>query len=197
MCAECSHLLWIAVLRFGRCVDVLYGSLKVIHYNDFTIRLTLTMSKVCQSLFLFVDHFMWMARAGILGDVNIRKLSLQANKYWLLSVIMNLCRDFYEIMRLWDLHQAASRSGISSRPLPARVRSGRDLATLALHSYSLMLDHRNVLVDTVKNICDFFIPLTALGYTNLTPRAVGLLGAISSMAGILALVAPSAKLVPV
>lgn len=187
----------VLVLRFGRCVDVLYGSLKSIHHHDMTLRITLTISKLSQSLFLFADHLMWLARAGILSDVNLKKCSKQANKYWLLSVIMNLCRDFYEIMNLWDLHRAALRSGFKSRSPPNSIRSVNDFKVLALHSYSLMLDHREVLVDTIKNACDFFIPLTALGYTNLNPSTIGLLGIVSSLAGIVALVEPSAKLMPI
>lgn len=186
-----------SVLRFGRCLDVFYGSLKSIHHHDYTLRITLTLSKLCQALYLFADHFLWLARAGLLSEINLRKWTRHANKYWLLSVIMNLCRDFYEIMNLWDLHRTACRSDLRAQPSPVvSIRSPRDFARLALHSYSLMLDHKDVLVDTVKNTCDLFIPLTALGFTNLTPRTIGMLGAISSVAGIMALVTPSAKLLP-
>lgn len=183
------------MLRFGKCLDVFYASLRTIHYPDLAIRVTLTMSKLSQALFLFADHFLWLARTGLFKSIDAKKWGKYANKYWLLSIIMNLCRDVYEIFRLLDLHKASAKSGIS-RSVPVSINSPKDFSRLALQSYALVLGHKDVFVDTVKNVCDFFIPLTALGYTKLTPRTIGILGAISSVAGLIALLEPTAKLTP-
>lgn len=191
--------IYYVVLRFGRCVDIFYSSLRTIHYPDLTIRVTLTLSKLSQSLFLLADHFMWLARTGLFKGINTNRWGKFANKYWLLSIIMNLCRDVYEIFQLIDLHKAGTKSGItraSPKISPLHVNSLRDFNRLALHSYALVLGHKDVAVDTVKNLCDLFIPLTALGYTRLSPRTIGLLGAISSAAGLWALLEPTAKLTP-
>lgn len=144
---------------------------------------------------MFADHFLWLARTGLFKSIDAKKWGKYANKYWLLSIIMNLCRDVYEIFRLLDLHKASVRSGIS-RSIPCRIKSAKDFSRLALQSYALVLSHKDIFVDTVKNVCDFFIPLTALGYTKLTPRTIGVLGAISSVAGLIAMVEPAAKLTP-
>lgn len=128
--------------------------------------------------------------------MNAKRWSNIANKYWLFSIIMNLCRDSYEILRVLDLHRSCSKSGISRCRIPASINSPEDFKRLALQSYVLMQGHKDIVVDTVKNACDFFIPLTALGYTSLTPRTIGLLGAISSLAGLWALLEPRAKLTP-
>lgn len=185
------------MLRFGKCLDVFYASLRTIHYPDLAVRITLTMGKLSQALFLFADHFLWLARTGLFKSIDTRKWGKYANKYWLLSIIMNLCRDVYEIFRVMDLHKASVRSGISrSTVVPCRITSPKDFRRLALYSYGLVLGHKDVFVDTVKNVCDFFIPLTALGYTKLTPRTIGLLGTISSLAGLIAMLEPSAKLTP-
>lgn len=183
------------LLRFGKCLDVFYASLRTIHYPDLAIRVTLTVGKLSQALFLFADHFLWLARTGLFKSIDAKKWGKYANKYWLLSIIMNLCRDVYEIFRLLDLHKAGAKSGIS-RSIPVRINSPQDLSRLALQSYAIVLGHKDVFVDTVKNVCDFFIPLTALGYTKLTPRTIGVLGAISSVAGLIALLEPTAKLTP-
>lgn len=183
------------MLRFGKGLDVFYASLRAIHYPDLTIRVTLTMSKISQALFLLADHLLWLARTGLTA-VDPKKWSKIANKYWLFSIVMNLCRDLYEIMRVLDLHKASCSSGISRCKIPSRINTPADFKRLALNSYGLMLGHKDIFVDTVKNVCDFFIPLTALGYTSLTPRTIGILGAISSMAGLWALLEPAAKLTP-
>lgn len=153
------------------------------------------MGKLSQALFLFADHFLWLARTGLFKSIDAKKWGKYANKYWLLSIIMNLCRDVYEIFRLMDLHKASAKCGIS-RSVPVRLNSPKDFSRLALQSYVLVLGHKDVFVDTIKNVCDFFIPLTALGYTKLTPRTIGILGAISSVAGLIALIEPTAKLTP-
>ncbi|KAG4077060.1 hypothetical protein HA402_016047 [Bradysia odoriphaga] len=49
------------LLRFGKCADVLYASLKTIHNPDVTLRLTLTLSKISQAIFLFADHIIWLS----------------------------------------------------------------------------------------------------------------------------------------
>ncbi|XP_067634246.1 peroxisomal membrane protein 11B [Eurosta solidaginis] len=185
------------LLRFGRCVDIFYSSLRTIHYPDLTIRITLTLSKISQSLFLLADHFLWLARTGLFKGINAKRWGKLANKYWLLSIIMNLCRDVYEIFRLIDLHKAGAKSGISRTTLsPMQIRSLQDFSRLALHSYALLQAHKDIAVDTMKNLCDVFIPLTGLGYTKLSPCTIGLLGAISSAAGLWALLEPTAKLTP-
>lgn len=184
------------LLRFGKCLDLLYASLRTIHYPDAAIRVTLTLSKLSQSLFLMADHLMWLSRTGLFKSINVQKWSKTANKYWLLSITMNLCRDVYEILRLVDLHRAANKSGMSDSRISVCVRSPRDLQRLALESYGVLYGHRDVVVDTVKNMCDFFIPFSALGYANLSPRTIGILGAISSMAGLITIAQPTTQLVP-
>ncbi|KAH8407640.1 hypothetical protein KR222_008934 [Zaprionus bogoriensis] len=183
------------LLRFGKGLDVFYASLRTIHYPDLTIRVTLTMSKISQAIFLLADHLLWLARTG-LTTIDAKKWSQVANKYWLFSIVMNLCRDFYEIMRVTDLHKASCRSGITRCRIATSINSPADVKRLALQSYALVLGHKDIFVDTVKNVCDVFIPLTALGYTNLTPKTIGMLGAISSVAGLWALLESTAKLTP-
>lgn len=57
-------------------------------------------------------------------------------------------------------------------------------------------NHQAVIVDTIKNVCDVFIPLTALGYTKLSPKYQGVLGVVSSVAGLFEILHPTAKLFP-
>lgn len=184
------------LLRFGKCLDVFYASFKSIHYPDIAIRITLTLSKLSNALFLLSDHIIWLSRSGLFKNINPKKWAQISNKYWLLAIVMNLSRDVYEILRLIDLRKTAGKSGITRNYCPLSIRSTRDLSQFALHSYTLLYGHKNVVVDTVKNVCDVFIPLTALGYLKLSPRTIGILGVLSSTAGLIALVQPSAQLLP-
>lgn len=99
---------------------------------------------------------------------------------------MNLVRDFYEIKRIMDQHN------FCLRPTAAKAL-GEQVSSVAC---VFLNEHKDVLWDTVKNGCDVWIPLTALGYTKLQPGTIGMLGTISSIAGIISLISPYAKLLP-
>ncbi|XP_063225311.1 peroxisomal membrane protein 11B [Bacillus rossius redtenbacheri] len=174
------------LLRLGRFLDTLYSALVSVHYEDLVVRATCTLSKIAHALFLLADNMLWVGRTGLVS-VDSERWNKVANKYWLASVAMNLARDLYEVLRLLE-------RGSRGPPAPAWYsagppRKGLPLATLAR-------EHKDVLVDTVKNGCDLMIPLTALGYARLSPGAVGVLGVVSSLAAIVGLVDPEARLEP-
>lgn len=179
------------VLRLGRFLDVLYSALTTIQHNDLTLRITLTLAKIAHALFLLTDHLLWMGRAG-LARIDSKRWSKISNKYWLYAITMNLVRDAYEI---WRIINADSRLRVFIHGGHFTYSSTCQSAFyLALSE--CMKDHKDIVVDTLKNACDFFIPMTALGYTKLSPGFVGVLGVISSVAGILSLVNPLLKLSP-
>ena len=64
------------------------------------------------------------------------------------------------------------------------------------HTVHICLNRRDIALDTAKNICDIFIPLSYEGHININAGIIGLLGVLSSIAGIAALVDPSVKLYP-
>lgn len=170
------------MLRFGRCLDSLYQALKMTKYPELIVRITLTMAKIANALYLLADHLIWIGRMGILR-VDLEKWNRIANRYWLVSIIMNLTRDIYEIVKTFGRECSLERL----------TRHG----TFKRQQISCYLkNHKEVMVDTVKNGCDVFIPLTALGYTKFTPGTVGLLGVISSLIGLYTILNPSYKIYP-
>lgn len=184
------------MLRFGKCLDLFYASLKTIHNPNITLRITLTVGKLSQALFLYADHIIWMARSGLFKDIDLAKWNEKANRFWLLSITMNLCRDAYELYRIVEASQVGINDFNRSMVSACSIRTTHDLLKVSLRTYAALHAHKAVVVDTLKNVCDVFIPLTGLGYTKLSPRTIGLLGVISSVAGIIAIVQPAAKLVP-
>ncbi|GLH12676.1 Peroxisomal membrane protein 11B, partial [Gryllus bimaculatus] len=53
------------LLRLGRFLDTLYGALSTLHYPDLTIRITCTLSKITNALYLLADHILWIGRTGL------------------------------------------------------------------------------------------------------------------------------------
>ncbi|KAL0279080.1 UNVERIFIED_CONTAM: hypothetical protein PYX00_000711 [Menopon gallinae] len=176
------------LLRLGKSVEVLHSALKSIHYEDVAVKLTSTMSKISTAIFLLTDNILWIGRSG-LATVDTSKWSQISNKYWLYSILLNLCRDFYEITKLMD-----------EKNIRIRLHGGIDLNIMYKHFMSLgenlITEHKDVFWDTVKNACDVWIPLNALGYTKLTPGFIGMMGTISSIAGLISLINPKARLTP-
>lgn len=177
-----------AVLRFGKCWEVFYSSLKTIHYDNVTVRVTSTLSKLAQAMYLFSDHIIWLSRTGLFKSIDAPKWTKYSNKYWLLTIVMNLARDVYEIMRIFDSYVRPKNC--------APIRSVSELAAVSLQTIACVYQHKDILLDTFKNSCDFFIPFTALGYTNFRPRTIGMLGAASSIAGLITILQPATKLTP-
>lgn len=192
------------MLRFGKCIDLLYAAQRTVHHADVTIRLTLTLNKIAQALYLFADHIIWLSRSGLAKSINAKKWNDTANKYWFVSIVMGLCRDLYELSRLIDrtLNAGNGRNKqtlyrwIFDTNTNISALSKRDLTKASHQVYSYIYENRAIFIDTIKNSCDIFIPLTALGHTKLKPRTIGLLGMISSIAAIIVLLQPSAKLQP-
>lgn len=105
---------------------------------------------------------------------------------------MNLCRDFYEISQIFE----TCRDVRQLLKLFFFPKSSNDLVRVWSKATVCVNTHQAVIVDTIKNLCDVFIPLTALGYTKLNPKHQGILGVISSIVGLFELLHPAAKIFP-
>ncbi|XP_029031906.1 peroxisomal membrane protein 11B [Osmia bicornis bicornis] len=175
------------LLRLGRCLDSLYSALKVMKYPNLAVRVTLTLSKISNALFLLADHIIWIGRVGLLR-VNIEKWSKIANKYWLMSIIMNLIRDIYEIITI--IEHDERKNVLMRKP---------NFSPDMWKQYKLLFhlkNHKDIAMDAIKNGCDLFIPLTALGFTKFSPGTIGIFGVISSIVGLYTLIYPLYKLTP-
>lgn len=183
------------MLRLGKSLEVLYGALKTLHLPDLVLRVTLTLSRIYQFFFLLVDHIIWVGRVG-LYDINKEKWSSYSNRFWVGSILLNLLRDVYEILRITQkkvFGQKLEPCYYKNFPV---IRTVYDCIPVTRPVVQFAEAHRDVFWDCVKNFCDLWIPLTNLGHTRLSPGTVGLLGSVSSFAGLIAVLDPLAKLVP-
>ena len=178
------------VYRFGRCSDTLYTALKSIHLNDPTLRHTITLSRISMAMYLLTDHIVWLGRVG-LADVNTAKWSKLSYKLWLYYLVMNLSRDIYEISRIINNFLNTTKE------VPfGKVYKSQSLISKLQRFCGFVKMHKDVAFDTVKNGCDVCLPLAQLGYLSISPRTIGILGTLSSIAGMLPLLDPSFKLSP-
>ncbi len=169
------------VLRLGRCVDVMHSALQSVHLPDSTLRVTLTFSRIASSLYLLCDHMLWLGRMGLI-DVDKNEWSQWSNKFWLYSITMNLMRDIYEIINILRI---SNSTNLAQKHLghSSTIRVTPSITTQTAIEW--IIKNKNVCIDTLKNFCDFWIPMTSLGHTKLSPSTIGFLGLLSSLIAIL------------
>lgn len=106
---------------------------------------------------------------------------------------MSLVRDLYEIIQLWK------RNSDPKKGPSVIVRSKQDNGFVAFDpvvAIRVLVQNKPILMDTIKNSCDILIPLSSMGYVDLSPKVIGLLGVVSSVLGIWTMVKPNCKLSP-
>ena len=101
-----------------------------------------------------------------------------ANRFWLLAIFLGLLRDLYEILSAIQV-EANRRKQYSATPTTSQS-STRQLLT------SVVSSNPAVMLDLVKNSSDLFIPLARLDMFYVPSGIVGLLGVVSSVAGLIA-----------
>lgn len=153
----------------------------MVSHEDALVSFNCAISKVSYSMFLLCDHIIWFGRSGF-TDVDTNRWNRIACKYWLISITMNLVRDYVEIKRL-----------LANSKLILKYKD-TDRKIIFRNIMAFTEAHKDVLLDTLKNSCDIFLPLAALNYVNLSPGTIGFLGVISSVAGIYTVLDPFAKL---
>jgi peroxin-11B len=184
------------VLRFGKSVEVFYASFRTIHLNDAWLAFTLTVNKICQSIFLLTDHIVWLSRSGLVKDVDAAKWTQRSNKYWVISLVMGIVRDIYEINRVISSFSSYKNLSECIASSALSIRSAKDVTVCFSSLLDFVITYKHLSVDTLKNCCDLFIPLTSMGYVKLSPRIIGLLGVVSSLAGLIVVLNPKCKLTP-
>ncbi len=138
------------------------AALRTIHLQDTFLRVTITLSKLNQAVYLLIDHTLWAHRIGIV-EVDSNRLTNISARFWLATLILNLSRDLYELMNVLndaiDLYAKRVGGGGVGNPIP---NGDADLQHLS-NNNSSQLDivticlQRNmpVVLDLVKNMADF------------------------------------------
>lgn len=86
------------LLRLGTCIDALHSSVAFVGHPDIVLRITITLSRISNAMFLLCDHFIWLHRAKVI-NVDVEGWNELSNRWWLYGDIMNLARDIYEVRK--------------------------------------------------------------------------------------------------
>lgn len=142
-------------------------------------------------------------------------LSNWSNKFWLFSSILYLARDLHDLLVVIQNEEAMqSKQYNPTNRYVLNESSGAYTSNLSPNAGSLStkkllirflntarivcLNKRNhsLLLDTIKNVFDVFLPLSNLNFVNFTPGMQGFCGLVSSLISILIIWDSKYKLTP-
>lgn len=174
---------------------------KMFYLSDPVLRLCLTVANLNRALYFICDNVLWARHIGLVQGINNDCWNLNANRYYFLSLVMNLTRDVYVMAQLMVQRcrerqfQQKVNQHLSDSPDVACVIIPQLDAFLFLFIESLR-SQPAVALDTLKNVCDLFIPLEKLGIYQTNAGVVGMCGLVSSLIGLLTVLKPDLKIKP-
>uniref|UniRef100_UPI0037E74562 peroxisomal membrane protein 11A isoform X2 n=1 Tax=Semicossyphus pulcher TaxID=241346 RepID=UPI0037E74562 len=158
-------------------------------------------SNINRALYFICDNALWARSVGLIRDIDKERWSLNASRCYFFSLIMNLTRDVYVILQLMS---QKVRDKHFRQKMDAHLNESPEVADVVVPQLDAFLfllleslkSQPAVAWDTLKNICDLFIPLDRLGIYQSNAGVVGFCGLVSSVIGIITLVQPTFKIKP-
>ncbi|MBN3307772.1 PX11A protein, partial [Amia calva] len=189
------------LFRLGNTVSAIDATKRTLHLSDPMLRFCLTVANLNRALYFICDNALWVRSIGLLPDLNKDRWSLHASRYYFVSLVMNLTRDVYKI---YNIMERRARDKRFQQKTNEHLNDNRDVACVLvpkLDAFLLLLceslrANPAVLLDTVKNLCDLFIPMDKLGIYRTNAGVVGFCGLMSSLLGILSVLKPSLRIKP-
>ncbi|XP_026222391.1 peroxisomal membrane protein 11A [Anabas testudineus] len=189
------------LLRLGNTINSIEAAKRTMQLSDRVLSLCLTVANINRSLYFVCDNVLWARSVGLIRDIDKERWSLNASRCYFFSIVMSLIRDVYAVSQLMvqkagDKHfrqkmdQHLSESPEIAEPVIPQLDAFLFLLLESLKS------HPAVALDTLKNICDLFIPLDRLGIYQSNAGVVGFCGLMSSLIGILTLAQPKLRIKP-
>ena len=154
-------------MRLGRFMDSIKSVLESFHIRNKRIGTLFGLIAVCQGLFMLFDNLLLLNRYKILHLTNPQRLQEYLYQVWLLWISLALTRDYYEIQASFAIGQHQQRS--------------------LIRRANIFWANKPLVIDTVKNLCDLYIPLSNLNIVRANTGLQGLAGTVSSILGLLQL----------
>ncbi|XP_058501838.1 peroxisomal membrane protein 11A-like isoform X3 [Solea solea] len=189
------------VFRLGNTVNSIEAAKRSMQLSDRVLSLCLTAANVNRALYFICDNVLWVINAGLIRGLDKQSWSTSASRCYLLSLIISLARDFYVVLQLM-VQRAKDKQ--FRREMMRHLNEGPEVAEAVVPHLDALLflllaslkSHPAVALDTLKNICDLFIPLDKLGIYSSNAGTVAFCGLVSSMIGIITYTKPSLSIKP-
>ncbi|XP_061533784.1 peroxisomal membrane protein 11A [Phycodurus eques] len=189
------------LFRLGNAISAIEAAKRTMRLSDRVLCVCLTAANINRALFFICDNTLWAGSVGLLRLIDKERWSVNASRFYLLSLVMSLTRDVYVISQLIvqrarDKHfRKKMISHLNESPEVAEVIIPHwdAFVFLLLQSFK---SHPPVVLDTIKNICDLSMPLDKLGIYPSNAGIVSFCGLVSSLIGIVTLIQPKLRIKP-
>lgn len=189
------------LFRLGNTINSIEAAKRTMQLSDRVLCLCLTVANVNRALYFICDNVLWARNVGLIRNINKERWSLNSSRCYFFSLVMNLTRDAYVILQLM-LQKA--RDNRFRQKMDQHLRENPEVADVVVPQLDAFLfllleslrSHPAVALDTLKNVCDLFIPLDKLGIYQTNTGVVGFCGLISSLVGIVTLAQPKLRIKP-
>lgn len=169
--------------------------------SDRVLCLCLTAANANRALYFICDNVLWARSVGLIRDIDKERWSLNSSRCYFLSLVMSLTRDVYVVVQLMTQR---ARDEHFRHKMEMHLRESPEVAEAVVPQLDAILyllfdslkSHPAVALDTLKNVCDLFIPLDKLGIYQSNAGVVGFCGLMSSVIGIITLLQPKLRLKP-
>ncbi|XP_036400102.1 peroxisomal membrane protein 11A-like [Megalops cyprinoides] len=189
------------LFRLGNTVNAVDAAKRTLRLSDPVLRFCLTVANINRALYFVCDNVLWARNVGLIRDIDKERWSFNASRCYYFSLVMSLTRDVYVITQIMVLRARQRRH---QQKVDQNQNDHRDVASVLVPKldaflfllYESLKSNPPVVLDTVKNLCDLFIPLDRLGIYQTNAGVVGFCGLVSSLLGILSVVRPTLKITP-
>ncbi|CAF1175443.1 unnamed protein product [Rotaria sordida] len=158
-------------MRLGRFVDYVKSVLESFHIRNKRIGTLFGLIAVCQGLYMLFDNILLLHRFKIIYLKNSQYLQQYLNQVWLLWLSLSLTRDYYEMQASFAVGQHHQQQQDKS----------------LIRRANILWANKPLVIDTIKNLCDLYIPLSNLNIVRVNTGLQGLAGTIASILGLLQL----------
>lgn len=189
------------LLRLGNAANSIVAAKQSMQLSDRVLCLCLTVANINRALYFICDNMLWARNVGLIRSIDKERWSENASRFYLFSLVMNLTRDLRVIVQLMlqkgrdNRFKSKMNEHLGESPEVAEVVIP-ELDALVFLLLETLRSEPTVFLDTVKNLCDLFIPLDRLGIYKSSAGVVGFCGLISSLIGILTLARPTLRIKP-
>jgi hypothetical protein len=157
-----------AGMRLGRFVDYCKSLLESFHIRNKRLGTIFGLISVCQGLYMIFDNLLLLNRFKIIQLAQPERWQHYLYQVWLLWLSLALTRDYYEMQASFAVGQHKQERALVRRA-------------------NIFWANKPLVIDTVKNVCDLYLPLSNLNIVQANPALQGFAGTVSSILGFLQL----------
>jgi peroxin-11B len=160
---------------------------------DPVIRFCTTGRQLGYGAYMLTDTLTYLDASGVRPSAMAKRMQVQAYKAWMTGLCFSVLNGVYTIYKSKNEEAAQTDKAVAAEKTVEVKKLQRyvfDLLCLVPSGETPLLtfysERSAAQTQLVSDLCDLFIPVSALGYINVDDGVVGLAGAVSSLIGLMA-----------